>query len=66
MNLIVCTNLENRFTSGYIGRFNDLVVGIIREQRKLRIFSSGGKPPVACNKHPVIRVTDDAHEERTH
>ncbi len=66
MSFIPFPDTKNRFTSGNVCRFGNFIVGVIREQSILRIFAPGRQSAVARNKHPVIRVADDAHKKGTH
>jgi hypothetical protein len=44
----------------------DAVVGLIWEQRVVRIPAAGGEGAVAGEEEPVVRVADHAHQEGRH
>ena len=46
--------------------FCDLVVGVIGEQGKVAVLSPGAESAIAGQKHPVVGMAHDAHEERSH
>ena len=44
----------------------DFIIGVVREEREIRVAASSGQRAIAGNKHPMVGAADDAHEERPH
>jgi helix-turn-helix protein len=57
-------NSEDSFTACRIIRFGNFVVRIIWEEGEIVVFSSSGQSSITGNKHPVIRIADNAHKKR--
>ena len=63
---ILSLHEDQGLAAGGLRRLRDLVVGVVGEERVVAVDPTGGQSAVARQKHPVIRVAHDAHEERAH
>jgi hypothetical protein len=60
---IALLHLKYGFTARYFGQLGNFIVGIIREQCIVCIFSACAQATVTGNKHPVVGVADNAHKK---
>ena len=46
--------------------FGDFIIRVVGEKRVFSVSSARAQASIAGDKHPMVAITDDTHEERTH